>query len=108
MGGMAGIISLRVGGAADGRAVHFRWVPAEPGAMFAWGRIRTFGTERVDMVGGQGMLGGQLRDAARSGPAWLCSGSTLQYSGLRGLLQEAVGADCGAAGVSSRWSVAGG
>ena len=108
MGGMAGIISLRVGGAADGRAVHFRWVPAEPGAMFAWGRIRTFGTERVDMVGGLGMVGGQLRDAARSGPVWLCSGSTLQYSTFRSLLQGTVGRDCGTVVAGGRWPVAGG
>ncbi|MDE0182239.1 MAG: hypothetical protein OXL39_12900, partial [Caldilineaceae bacterium] len=69
MGGMAGVITLWVGGAADGSSVHFESLPAEPGAKFAWGRIRTFGSEHVDMVGGLGRVGGQVCDAARSGPA---------------------------------------
>ena len=95
MGCMAGVITLWVGGAADGRSVHFELLPAEPGAKFAWGRIRTFGSEQVDMVGGLGMVGGPLCDAARSGPAWLCSDSTLQYSTFRSLLQGTAGPDQG-------------
>ncbi len=58
MGGMAGFIPLRVGGAADGRVGHFLLAPAGPGAKFAAGRIRTFSTEQVDMVGRPGMEGG--------------------------------------------------
>ena len=93
MGCMAGVITLCVGGAADGSSAHFELLPAEPGAKFAWGRIRTFGSEQVDMVGGLGMVGGQLCDAARSGPAWLCSGWTLQYSTFRRLLLGTAGPD---------------
>ena len=59
MGCMAGVITLWVGGAADGRSAHFGLLPAEPGAKFAWGRIRTFVSEWVDRVGGLGMVGGQ-------------------------------------------------
>ena len=60
MGGMAGFIPLRVGGAADGRVALLRLVPAAPGAMCTWGRIRTFGSGQVDMAGGLGMVGGHL------------------------------------------------
>ena len=93
MGRMAGVITLWVGGATDGRVAHFELLPAEPGAKFAWGRIRTFGSGQVDMVCGLGMVGGQLCDAARSGPAWVCSDSTLQYSTFRSLLQGTAGPD---------------
>ena len=110
---MAGPVPLRVGGAADGRGVHCRLATAAPGAMFAGGRLRTFGTERVDMVGGLGMMGGQLCDAALLGPAWLCSGSNLQYSTFRSLLQGRAGRDlrhgsCQWSVASGRWSVASG
>ncbi len=119
MGGMAGVITLWVGGAADGSSVHFESLPAEPGAKFAWGRIRTFGSEQVDMVGGLGMVGGpgmvgglgmeggQLWEAARSGPAWVCSGSNLQYSTFRSLLQGMAGTDY-AAEAGGQGSVASG
>ena len=60
MGRMAGVITLWVGGATDGRVAHFELLPAEPGAKFAWGRIRTFGSEQVDVVGGLVMVGGQV------------------------------------------------
>ena len=60
MGCMAGVITLWVGGATDGSPAHFELLPAEPGAKFAWGRIRTFGSEQVDMVGGLGMVGGHM------------------------------------------------
>ena len=60
MGGMARLVLLRVGGAADCRVVHCRLVPAAPGAMFAGGRVRTFSSEQVDMAGGLGKVGGQL------------------------------------------------
>ena len=60
MGCMAGVITLWVGGAADGRSAHFESLPAEPGAKFAWGRIGTFGSGQVDMVGGLGMVGGHM------------------------------------------------
>ena len=59
MGCMAGLVPVLFGGAADGRSAHFGLLPAEPGAKFAWGRIRTFVSERVDRVGGLGMVGGQ-------------------------------------------------
>ena len=97
MGSMAGVIALWVGGAADGRSAHFELLPAEPGAKFAWGRIRTFGSEQVDMVCGLGMVGGQVCDAARSDPAWLFSGSTLQYSTFWKLMQGTAGPDYGTA-----------
>ncbi len=103
MGSMAGVITLWVGGAADGSSAHFESLPAEPGAKFALGRIRTFGSEQVDivcglgMVGGLGMEGGQLWEGARSGPAWLFSGSTLQYSTFRKLMQGTAGPDYGTA-----------
>ncbi len=87
MGCMAGVITLWVGGAADGSSAHFESLPAEPGAKFAWSRIGTFGSEQVDMVCGLGMVGGPLCDAARSGPAWVCSGWTLQYSTFWRLVQ---------------------
>ncbi len=108
MGGMAGVITLWVGGAADGSSVHFESLPAEPGAKFAWGRIRTFGSEHVDMVGGLGRVGGQVCDAARSGPAWVCSGSTLQYSRFQSLLQGTAGPDFSTAVDSGQWSVVSG
>ena len=60
MGRMAGVITLWVGGAADGRSAHFGLVAAEPGALCAMGRIRTFGSEQVDMVCGLVMVGGQV------------------------------------------------
>ena len=60
MGCMAGVITLWVGGAADGSSAHFESLPAEPGAKFAWSRIGTFGSEQVDMVCGLGMVGGQV------------------------------------------------
>ena len=60
MGGMARLVLLRVGGAADCRVVHCRLVAAAPGAMCAGGRVRTFSSEQVDMAGGLGMVGGQL------------------------------------------------
>ena len=106
MGCMAGPVPLRVGGAADGRGVHCRLATAAPGAMFAGSRMRTFGTERVGMFGGLGMVGGQLCDAALLGPAWLCSGSNLQYSTFRSLLQGRAGRDLRHG--SCRWSVASG
>ncbi|MCY3902057.1 MAG: hypothetical protein OXF62_02370 [Caldilineaceae bacterium] len=52
MGGMARFPLLRVGGAADGRVAHFWLAAAAPGAMCAGGRIRTFSSKQVDMVGG--------------------------------------------------------
>ena len=61
MGCMAGVITLWVGGAADHSSTHFGLLPAEPGAKFTWDRIRTFGSEQVDMVCGLGMVGGQVR-----------------------------------------------
>ena len=60
MGCVAGVITLWVGCATDGSSVHFELLPTEPGAKFAWGRIRTFGSEQVDMVGGLGMVGGHM------------------------------------------------
>ena len=51
------------------------------------------------MVGGLGKVGGQLCDAAHSGP-------TLQYSTFRRLLQGTAGADCGTAVVGGQWPVA--
>jgi len=60
MGRMAGLVPLRVGGAADGSSALFGVLTAEPGAKFACGRILTFGSEQVDKVGGLGMVGGQV------------------------------------------------
>jgi len=107
MGGMAGFPLLREGGAANGKCKHFRLVAAAPGATCAGGRPRTFSSEQVDMAGGLGMVGGRVCDAARSGPAWYCSGSTLQYSTFRRLVQGRAGPDYGAAEVSGQWPVAG-
>ena len=60
MGCMARVITLWVGGAADGSSAHFESLPAEPEAMCAGERVRTFGSEQSDMVGGLGKVGGQL------------------------------------------------
>ena len=83
------------GGAADGWVVNCRLVAAAPGAMCAGGRVRTCRSKQVDMAGGLGMAGGQVCDAARLGPAWLCSGTTLQYSTFRSLSQGMAGRDQG-------------
>ena len=56
MGGMAGIILRPVGG----RSAHFRLAAAAPGAFCVLGGFWTFDSERVDMVGGPGMVGGHL------------------------------------------------
>jgi len=74
MGGMAGLDLLRVGGAADGRVVHCRLVAAAPGAMCAGGRVRTFSSELVDMVGGLGMVGGHMCVCIAFGPSLVVSG----------------------------------
>ena len=53
---------------------------------------------------------GRCVHAARSGPAWMCSGSTLQYSTFRSLLLGTAGPVNGSGQwsvVSGRWSVAG-
>ena len=47
-------------------------------------------------------------DAARSGAAWLRSGSTMQYSMFWSLLQGSAGPDCGSAVDSGQWSMASG
>jgi len=67
MGCMAGFVPLRVGGAADSRCEHLRLVAAAPGAMFARGRLRTFSSERVDMGGGLGMVGGLICECGAFG-----------------------------------------
>ena len=58
------------------------------------------------MVSGLGMVGGQVCDAARTGPAWMWAGSTLQYSTFRKLLQGTAGPDFDNAVDSGQWSVA--
>ena len=77
MGCMAGVITLWVGlgGAADGSSTHFGLLPADPGAKFAWDRIRTFGSEQVDMVCGLGMVGGHMCEC-------IAFGSNLDVFGL--------------------------
>ena len=74
--------------------------------MCVGARDRTFGLERVDMAAGLDMVDGQVCDAARSGTAWLHSGSTLQYSTFWSLQQGTLGADCGMAVDGGRWPVA--
>ena len=74
--------------------------------MCVGARDRTFGLERVDMAAGLDMVDGQVCDAARSGAAWLHSGSTLQYSTFWSLQQGTLGADCGMAVDGGRWPVA--
>ena len=76
--------------------------------MCVGARDRTFGLERVDTASGLDMVDGQVCDAARSGAAWLHSGSTLQYSTFRSLQQGTLGADCGMAVDGGRWLVASG
>ena len=58
---MVGVIALW-GGRRGGRQVGaFRVVYRQgPGRSFAWGRIGTFGSEQIDMVGGLGMVGEQV------------------------------------------------
>ena len=77
MDGMAGFVPLRVGGAADGRCEQFRLVAAAPGAICARGRLRTFSSERVDMVGGLGMVGGQVCDCGAFGSSPVVFGFNL-------------------------------
>jgi len=77
MGCMAGLIPLWAGVAADGMTAHFGFVLAEPGAKFAWGRNRTFGSERVDIVGGLGIVGGQLCAGRAFGSGLVVFGSDL-------------------------------
>ena len=60
------------------------------------------------MAAGLDMVDGQVCDAARSGAAWLHSGSTLQYSTFWSLQQGTLGADCGMAVDGGRWPVASG
>lgn len=55
------------------------------------------------MAGGLVMVDGQVCDAARSGAAWLHSGSTLQYSTFWSLQQGTLGADCGMAVDGGQW-----
>ena len=108
MGCMGDFVPKRIGGAAVGRCDHFRLVAAAPGAMFAGGRFRGCRSERVGMAGGLGKVGGQLCSAERLGLDWLYSGSTLQYSTFRGLVQGRAGADCGTAVAGGQWPVVSG
>ena len=77
MDGMGDFVPQCIGGAADDRCEHLRLVAAAPGAMFAGGRLRTFSSERVDMAGGLGMVGGQVCDCGAFGSSPVVFGFNL-------------------------------
>ena len=70
--------------------------------------VRIPAATSVDMFAAWAWWSGICVYALRSGPAWLCLGSTLQYSTFRKLLQGTAGPDFDNAVDSGQWSVASG